>query len=302
MPIALIALVAMIAAAGAVLSRRGARWWFERSNAMQFARGPEDVVIGAEHIALHSEGRAAVLLLHGFGDTPQTLRRLAEHLHARGYGVSVPLLPGHGRTLPRFVESESSQWIAHAEAALADLRGRYEEVGLIGLSMGGALATILGAGRVDIRTMMLIAPYVSVSHTVRRLARWRGVVNHVLPYFPSMGRRSIHDARARGESLAYGAMNASILSELVAIVDRADASLPALTLPVLMMQSRIDNRIPPEAANRTFARIGSAEKQLIWLDASGHVLTVDRERDRVIDEATRWLARTMPVVSSEIGQ
>src|SRR4030095_8905948 len=64
--------------------------------------GPDGVVAGASPIDLPADGRNGLLLLHGFGDTPQTLQYLAAHVHAQGWGVRVPLLPGHGRTLDEF--------------------------------------------------------------------------------------------------------------------------------------------------------------------------------------------------------
>ena len=289
----LLAIVMLIAFGTAVLARFGARWWFERSNASRYTRGEQGVIRGAEPITLDAGGDSGLLLLHGFGDTPQTLRDLAHALHARGYSVSVPLLPGHGRSLAGFVATNATQWLAEANAALERLQGAHARVGIVGLSMGGALGSILAADHRDVRTLVLIAPYVRVSKIVRWLARRRGIVNHVLPYFPALGARSIHDQRARAENLAYGALNASVLAELVHVVDRADAALPSLTLPVLMIQSREDNRTPVRSAERAFERIGSADKHIVWLTGCGHILTVDYQRERVTDETIAWLDRVM---------
>src|SRR5437879_12903815 len=61
--------------------------------------GPDGIVIGGEGFVLARERAPAVLLLHGAGDTPQTLRYVAEHLHAKGYHVLAPALPRHGRSV-----------------------------------------------------------------------------------------------------------------------------------------------------------------------------------------------------------
>ena len=57
--------------------------------------GPDGVVIGGEGFVLSRGGAPAILLIHGAGDTPQTLRYLASALHTQGFHVAVPLLPGH---------------------------------------------------------------------------------------------------------------------------------------------------------------------------------------------------------------
>ena len=74
-----------------------------------------------DHIPDPSTGRA-VLLLHGFGDTPQTLHYVADALHAAGYTVRAPLLPGHGRTLAAFGATRAKQWISAARDAYANGR------------------------------------------------------------------------------------------------------------------------------------------------------------------------------------
>lgn len=298
----LVVFVVLIAVAAALAARFGARWYFERSNSVQHALGSNGVMIGAEPVELEGDGEVGVLLLHGFGDTPQTMRDLAIALHDRGYGVAVPLLPGHGRTLPVFVRSASDEWLAHALEVLNRLRSRYPRVAVVGLSMGGALGSLLASTHSDVITLVLIAPYISVPNTVRRVARWRGVLNHLLPYFPGLGSRSIHDSKAAAENLAYGALNATILSELVELVDRAFAQLPSLKMPVLMLQSREDNRIPVEAAERIYGNVGSADKRLVWVSGCGHILTVDYCREVVTNEVVEWLARHVPLRNKQTGR
>ena len=279
----------------AVGSRVAAREWFERANLGRRQRNANGIIVGAEAIDLRSEGDAALLLIHGFGDTPQTLRIIANHLHSIGYGVHVPLLTGHGRSLSEFVESTSAQWIEDVNRAFDDVRGRYARVGIVGLSMGGALAVILARQQRDAKSLTLLSPYITMPGLVRGITRWPRAIGFLLPYFPGLGERSIRDSEAATESLAYGALNAKVLGELAAVVDRAAEALPRLDLPVLMIQSRHDNRIPAAAAARTFERIGSSRKEIVWMADSGHVITVDRERDRVMQIVATWLQTALPL-------
>src|SRR5438552_15156996 len=103
------------------------------------------IIKGAETIDLQEEGSHGVLLLHGFGDTPQTLSLLARRLHKTGYSVFAPLLPGHGCTMDAFRRSRADQWIDAAKRALLSMRDRSDGVSIVGLSMGGALAVLLAA-------------------------------------------------------------------------------------------------------------------------------------------------------------
>lgn len=123
-----------------------ARWLVLRRAAFRtsarFPRRSDGVVQGAETIS-HAGGKRGVLLLHGFGDTPQTLAPIAARLMADGWTVRAPLLAGHGRSLESFVRSKGSDWEATAREAWDELARGCDRVAIVGLSMGGALACTL---------------------------------------------------------------------------------------------------------------------------------------------------------------
>src|SRR2546423_13608181 len=122
-------LIPLIVGAGIAWRTTAARRT-ERAYASRFAFAPSGVVSGAESFALHGKNGGALLLLHGSGDTPQTLRYLAERLNAAGYTVSAPLLPGHGRTPRDFVQVSATAYLAAAREALDQLRKRAAWIGV----------------------------------------------------------------------------------------------------------------------------------------------------------------------------
>ena len=90
-------------------------------------------------------GSTGCLLLHGFSATPQEMRFLGEHLHARGYTVSGVRLAGHGTSLDDFARTTWHDWYATAQAALSDLRAQTASISVVGQSMGALLALCLAA-------------------------------------------------------------------------------------------------------------------------------------------------------------
>ena len=263
--------------------------------------GPDGVVAGAEPIDLpqpadappHRRGHAA-LLLHGFGDTPQSMAYLAGYLHGLGYAVRAPLLPGHGRTIRAFTASTADAWLAHARRELAGLRRRYARVVVVGQSMGGAMAAALAVeaaagpdGGPD--ALVLLAPYLTMPVHLHQLARTHRLWAPVVPLLPSRGGASILDDVERAASLSLGVVSGRLLAELRRVVALAWAALPRLTMPVLVVHSRRDARVAPDAATRAVARIGSHRKHLAWVDEGGHVLSVDRGRERLFALAAEWL-------------
>ncbi|MEA2762500.1 MAG: carboxylesterase [Gemmatimonadaceae bacterium] len=247
------------------------------------------IIRGAQTIDLQEEGSPGVLLLHGFGDTPQTLALLARRLHKSGFSVYVPLLPGHGRNMNAFEKSRATDWISAARNALADMRLRHESVCVVGLSMGGALAVTIAADLDDVPALVLIAPYVGMPRMLRLAAsvhwaweRFAGEVN-------SRDPRSIHDPIERERNLAYGAITGRALFELRRVVKLARKSLSLVKAPTLIIQSREDPRCAPEVAEFAFRTLGAQEKKLLWTEGAGHIITVDYGREHVFTEVEQWL-------------
>jgi esterase/lipase len=65
-------------------------------------------------------------------------------------------------------------------------------------------------------------------------------------------------------------------------------------VPTLVIQSRQDNRIPPEAAEVAFALFTAAERRLIWTEGNGHIISVDYGREAVFAMVVEWLASHGP--------
>lgn len=290
-----IAAGALVLGAASVLLGRVQRARVERRIAARLPVDASGIIAGAEPIALEARGAPmGVVILHGFGDTPQTVETLARALHARGLDVAVPLLPGHGRTLRDFADSGRAQWLDAARDAHRAMRARHGRVALIGLSLGGALATIIAADDAGLAALVLLAPYLDAPPWLRLLTRASSAIAVVLPYVGGDPLRSIHDPEARAKALAYGATTPGLVRELIRAADEARAVLPRVTAPTLYIQSREDNRITVDVATRAFAAIAAHPKRLELLTGCGHVLTVDYCRERVAALVLDWLRGVMP--------
>jgi carboxylesterase len=246
------------------------------------------IIKGAETIDLQEEGSPGVLLLHGFGDTPQTLSLLAHSLHDAGFSVLAPLLPGHGRSMRAFKRSTADDWLEAAGQSLKEMQRRGGATSLVGLSMGGALAVVLAA-RANIPALVLIAPYLGMPLYLRVAAAthwvWSGAAGEINARNP----RSIRDAIEREKNLAYGAVTGRALFQLWRVVRRARKALPAVSAPTLIIQSREDPRVSTPVAESALNLLGADEKRLVLTEGAGHIITVDYGRARVLSEVERWL-------------
>jgi carboxylesterase len=262
---------------------------------VQGRRNVQGVVAGAEGFTLKGNDDRAIVLLHGYNDSPQAMRSPAEALHAEGWTVYVPLLPGHGRSLQAFAASTAEDWISAGRGAVREAMTRHARVAVGGLSMGGAIATIVAAEQSEVLAAVLFAPFLVHS---RRL----GVYAAVWPLMSLFTRyltggnpvRSLRDPNARAAIIAYGCSTPRLMHEIQMVVRAARAALPAVRQPVWIAQSSDDYRIPATEAQAAFDLLGSPDKHLHWTTGNGHVITMDYGHEELSAEAVRWIASRVP--------
>ncbi|HVZ77029.1 MAG TPA: alpha/beta fold hydrolase [Gemmatimonadaceae bacterium] len=252
-------------------------------------RNADGELAGAEGFALPRPGAPAVLLVHGAGDTPQTLRGLGAYLHARGFAVAAPRLPAHGTSIREFRHVSSRALRDAVHRAHEALRAEHRWVAIVGLSMGGALSAIETASERDVPALVLLAPYLDLPLPIRIVSHLGWLLGPLLPYFSAEDSRSVRDPRAATESRAYGVFTPAGLRTLREVADGARAVLPRIVAPTLIIQSRQDNRVAERVAEQAFAALGPADKRLEWISDGGHVITVDYGRDRVFAAVADWL-------------
>ncbi|MEV6371041.1 alpha/beta fold hydrolase [Micromonospora musae] len=103
----------------------------------------------------------AVLLLHGYTDCPKQYASLAKRYFDEGYNVWVPRAPRHGVTDElAHAKLEAGELVRYADDALNLATGLGDEVGVVGISGGGVLATWLAGRRPDaVRHLLLLSPF-----------------------------------------------------------------------------------------------------------------------------------------------
>lgn len=259
-------------------------------------RNLQGVIRGAESFTLPGRDDRGIVLMHGYNDSPQTMRSPAAAFHADGWTVYAPLLPGHGRVLPSFAASRAEQWIDAGRAAVREALARHGRVAVGGLSMGGAIALILAAEFPQVQGAALFAPFLVHSRRLGAIAAsWPLLALWTKYLTGGSATRSIRDPEAREAIIAYRCSTPRLLNEVRQVVLRARAVLPAVHQPVFMAQSGDDYRISRAQAQDAFARLGARDKELHWTTGNGHVITMDFGHEALSRAAATWLgARVAP--------
>ncbi len=227
----------------------------------------------------------ACLLIHGFTATPREMRGLGEYLHQTyGYTVLGIRLAGHATTPEDMAHMRWEDWLASAEDGWHLLRSAgHQRIAVIGLSMGGVVALLLAAYKPVMAVASMAAPY-SLEITPRE--RLLGLVR---PYFPK-GEGKVYDPEGFRGRVAYPVNPARSALELVKMLGVLREALPTVKAPALVLHSRNDRYVQPENAERIYAALGSPRKQLVWVERSSHVVTLDAAREEVFRAVGQFVA------------
>jgi carboxylesterase len=234
-----------------------------------------EVRAGAEPASFPG-GRHGALVLHGFTGSPYSMRGLATALAGAGFTVELPRLPGHGTAVADLEPTRYADWLAAAEKAYVDLAARVDDVIVVGLSMGGTLATALAAGHPEIVGAVLVNPFLTGlgEGTVGFLESMLAKGENLMPGIGS----SIADPDAT--ELAYDETPVAALLSLIAAGDDLVTRLDAVRCPVLLFTSVADPVVPPVSSEVLAAGV-SGPVERVLLDRSLHVATVDYDKDDI---------------------
>lgn len=235
----------------------------------------EPILPGAE--PFHFEGNdVGVLVCHGFTGTTQSMRFLGEALHRRGYTVVGPRLAGHGISPQAMARTTASDWIASVDEGLATLRKSCKQIFVTGLSMGGTLTLYAAAKHADvIRGAIPINGTVQIDNPdMAGLA-----LDPAMPAtVPGIGS----DIKAPGVTeLAYKEVPVPAIRQVYALAAVTRDLLPRVQCPTLVIQSREDHVVNPRNGPRIVRLLGANRVELLWLDNSYHVATLDNDKELI---------------------
>ena len=237
---------------------------------------------GAEPFFLPG-GEQGVLLIHGFTGSPGEIRLLGEYLHQKGYTVLAPRLCGHGATVEEMSKTRWSHWYAGVEDGYHILKSLCKYIAVVGLSMGGLLALKLGSEYPVDCLVSLSTPIYIVDKRLDMLPVYR-VFREFVPK-----KRRVYAGIKPKYSAGYNATPLSSLSSLLDLIQHVDSLLPKITIPLLIMQARFEHTVEPKSASHIYDKVGSKDKKIIWLEKSGHIITLDVEREQVFEEVADWI-------------
>jgi alpha-beta hydrolase superfamily lysophospholipase len=164
--------------------------------------------------------------------------------------------------------------------------------------MGGLVALRFAVRDASLIDGLVVSAPAACPGDVSRLKRIVGqVLSRVAPETPvlrlPLGKISRDPAVVdayNGDPLVFRTpVKARLGAEMLATMARVDAGLPAMQVPLLVMQGTSDGLVDPGCGPQVYNRAGSRDKTLKMYDGLWHEIFNEPERDHVLDDLSAWI-------------
>lgn len=245
--------------------------------------------------------RAALVLVHGFGEHAGRHAQTAEAMAEAGIAVAAPDLWGHGR-------SEGPRGHVSLPWCLADLQRLTHDAllpalgstryALMGHSFGGLLAIAWALSNPPQLTRLVVeSPLLEVGFPIPWWKAAAGAALSVLwPKCPLSSDLDLsalsHDPAVvkayREDPLVHGLITAATYRGTIHLRDHVMHRAPQLKTPTLLLTAGTDRIVSVEAERRWFAQLECEKRQREFPD-SFHELHNETVREEVFDLIRQWV-------------
>jgi carboxylesterase len=230
-------------------------------------------------------GPRAVLLLHGFTGNSADVRMLGRYLEKKGYSSHAPHYKGHGVPPEELVHTGPEDWWQDVMDGYELLKSKgYEEIAVAGLSLGGVFSLKLGY-TVPVKGIVpMCAPMYIKSEEVM----YKGVVDYAREFKKFEGKPEEQIEKEIEEFKKTPMNTLKALQELIAEVRE---NVDMIYSPTFVVQARHDHMINTDSANIIYDNVESDDKDIKWYEESGHVITLDKEKEQLHEDVYGFLEK-----------
>lgn len=244
-------------------------------------KGLNDMQIKLPKPFFFEEGNRAVLLLHGFTGNSSDVRQLGRFLQKKGYTSYAPQYEAHAAPPEEILQSSPHVWFKDALDGYDFLKSKgYDEIAVAGLSLGGDFALKLSLNRDVEGIVTMCAPmFIKTEGSM-----YEGVLEYARNFKKYQGKDQETIDREMEAFQPTGT-----LKELQQTIQNVRDHVDEVMDPLLVIQAEKDAMINPDSANVIYEEASSDEKDIKWYADSGHVITIDKEKEQVFEDIYEFL-------------
>ncbi|CEK12084.1 alpha/beta hydrolase [Legionella hackeliae] len=239
-----------------------------------FALDKKDEAILAPIEHRSGQRKSGLLLLHGFTSTPAVFREMLPSLSFYD-AVICPVLPGHAEDLNAFANVKAEAWLKAAEQSCQLLVNEFEQVDVLGLSLGGVLACHL-SNQFNLHHLYLLAPALDLRLPIEKVLR-------LAKFLTRLGFREVRGLSGdlytdQHCEIAYRKLPLTAIIEIFNLIKQFSFNLP--NCPTDVFLGCHDKVVSSWQVAARFANKDNVN--IHWLSNSAHVIPLDGDIENII--------------------
>ena len=271
------------------------------------------------HVILNGTGAGTLFLIHGLTGTPNEMKYLANFFNKKkGFTVICPRLANHGAPLSVLKQTHWQDFYKSVIDAFTAVRRQIDgPIFAAGLSMGALLSLLLAeefpgqvAGVSCLSPTLfydgwnipwyskILMPLFSLT-PLKHVTYFKedppyGIKNKALQkrIHKYYNTATLNDQQGVAE-YGYPYFPLTLLHQLNKLIAHLTQRLPAIQTPVQLVQAREDDMTSMRNSTFIYDKIGSALKEIVYLEDSYHVITADQERGTVARSMDSFFSKIM---------
>ncbi len=238
-----------------------------------------------ENMPLFSDMKSdtGVLLIHGFTGTPYEMLKLSSFLNEKGYSTYSVRLPGSGTNIDNMNKFTYRDWYDSLKYGYFALKNSCENVYIVGQSLGGLLAFVVGHYN-DVKGIVLLNPGIKVKN-------WRFRFVPLVQLFKSEYKKEDFDESMK--DYYYAAWPVKGMYQLYLLQKYVRNNIYEFNSHLLLIQAKNDDVVDYESVLRYFDNVNALSKKQILIPDEDvpHVLTLDDNPKRafVFEAISNWI-------------
>ena len=232
------------------------------------------------------KSKKACLLIHGLTSSTQEVEELTNFLYKKNFTIIAPLLKGHNTKIQDLNKTKWQDWywsVIEAHDKIKD----YKKIFVIGISIGATLALHLAKNK-KISGLVLLAPAIFYNDwKIRFLPIIKNFIKikkkNYRKYYPwrKVSYYDIYSEELIKNRIAYKKVGLSALSSALSLIKVVKKEINKINCPTLLIHSKKDHTILPSSSSYIYDNLKVNDKRVVWLENSGHVISVDNEKKKV---------------------
>lgn len=230
-------------------------------------------------------GNRAVLLLHGFTGHTADVRMLGRYLEKQGYTCHAPIYRGHGKPPEELINATPEQWWTDVKDAYNHLKELgHSEIAVVGLSLGGVLGLKLAYSEKIKGVIPMCAPMFFDNETQLT----KGFKSFSKEYKQLEGK---NNDTIEEEINKLMAQSSAMFEQLSKLITEVKSNVDTIYTPAFVVQAKKDEMINIDSATYIYENIEADTKDIKWYEESGHVITLDNEKEQLHEDIYNFLEK-----------